>query len=281
MHPDAQKSYWDLLAPKFQHQQPPLRPCAEDVRIFERVIREQYSRHQRGQTSALMFGVTPEIASLDWPAGTRLLAVEKSQPMINLVWPGNIPGRRDVIHENWFDLSLADCSQEIVIGDGVLTALAWPEQQHVFARMVARWLKTDGRLILRVFVRRLEGETQEEILADLQARRIPTFDILKWRLAMMLQPSVTDGVALDSVYRAWEDLERNHPQLLALTGWPAATMDTIRLYSGRTQRYAFPTMEELTAAFSPFLVPEEIIIPRYEFGQCCPIVICRPAKLIN
>lgn len=277
MNSGASKNYWDVLAGQFHHQQPPLRLAAEDVVIYEQAINEWKAQLPRSQVSALLLGVTSEIVNLAWPAGTHLVAVDKSQPMIDLMWPGNIPGRRRVVHENWFNLKFEDNSLDIVIGDGVLTSLAYPDQYCQLARLISRFLKPEGRLILRVFARPAKSETFEEILADLKATRISKFDILKWRLAMMLQKNIGEGVVLDNVYRAWATLEREHPLLLTQAGWPRTTMNTIKLYEGRTERYTFPTVDELQEAFSPELQRVGVITPGYDFGQCCPIVkYCPP-----
>ena len=91
------KDYWDLLAHQFGHQQPPLRPCAEDVQILEGIIHDWSQKNFQPATNVLLLGVTPEIATLNWPAKTFLTAVDKSEAMIEVVWPGNIPGRRTVI----------------------------------------------------------------------------------------------------------------------------------------------------------------------------------------
>lgn len=273
---DEAKTYWDLLAAQFQHQQPPLRPSPEDVRIFERAIGEWNSAQASDEINALLFGVTPEIANLAWPANTRLIAIEKSQPMIDLIWPGDVPGRRRVVRGNWFEWDLKEHSQHIIIGDGVLTALSYPNQYAEAARLIARWLKPGGRLVLRVFMSSSKRETFEEILSDLKANRISRFDILKWRLAMMLQKDIREGVVLDEVFRTWAKLEREHPQLLAQTGWPRATMDTIKLYAGRTARYTFPTLDELNEVFSAELQRIEVVVPGYDFGSCCPTLIYSP-----
>jgi hypothetical protein len=74
------------------------------------------------------------------------------------------------------------------------------------------------------------------------------------------------------------ELEQNHPQLLAQTGWPKATVETIRLYAGRQQRYAFPTLAELNDAFAPELKAAEVITPNYAFGECCPIAVFQRAN---
>jgi hypothetical protein len=269
------KNYWDSLAHQFQHQGPPLRPCAEDIQIMRGLIHEWSSQHPRSRTNALLLGVTPEIAALSWPAGTRLLAVEKSQPMIDIVWPGDIPNQRQVICENWFDLRNQQGAFDIAIGDGFLTSMAYPDQSVQMSRQVSQWLKSDGLLILRAFVRPEKKETLEEILADLTANAVPTFDTLKWRLAMAIQKDTARGIAVADIHRAWVDIETKYPHLPERAGWPRANVNTIKLYDGRPDIYAFPTVNELNQALSVHLEQVSETFPKYHFGNSCPILTYR------
>jgi hypothetical protein len=265
--------YWDMMANQFQFQQPPLRPCAEDVSLIERTLANWKSRHPDRTLNALLLGVTPEIAGLDWPSNSNLLAVERSQPMIDRFWLGNVPGRRTARCADWFQVEIPEASMDIVIGDGVLTSLAFPRQYRQIAGRISRWLKPDGILTLRVFARPEKAESMQDISTDLKARRIPQFDILKWRLAMALQGDVETGVMLSDVYHAWVKLEREHSSEIENTGWPRATIDTIQLYAGRPARYTFPTIAELDDAFSTELQRVSVTVPNYAFGECCPTVI--------
>jgi hypothetical protein len=269
------KSYWDLLAHQFQHQQPPLRPCADDIHFLLQTVRFWHRRQSPPQIKILLLGVTPEIANAEWPPSTSLLAIEKSQAMIDVVWPGNIPGQREVILGNWFDIDLKNQPFDFVVGDGFLTGANYPDQYHQFAERISQWLAPSGLLSARLFVRSENKETFEAITADLEANRIPRFDILKWRLAMAIQESARQGVVVDKIYRAWQRIEQRWPSLPRQAGWPRLTVDTIKLYEGHTNRYSFPTIAEVNEAFSDFLEPVSITIPNYTFGQCCPTLVYR------
>jgi SAM-dependent methyltransferase len=270
------ESYWDSLARQFQHQQPPLRPCAEDLRLLQRNVQDWQERNPQRQLRILLFGVTPEIAGFSWPENTFLLAVEKSQAMIDLIWPENIPGKREVVSGNWFDIQLEEASFDIVVGDGFSTGFAYPSDYRHIAEVISRWLKPDGRLIARLFVRTEKKETHEAIMADLRAGNIRRFDILKWRLGMAIQENVRQGVIVDEIYRAWKRIEEQWPSLAEEADWPRETVNTIKLYEGRNNRYAFPTINELNDAFSNHLKPVSTTFPDYDFGECCPsLVYCR------
>ncbi|HEY9510407.1 MAG TPA: class I SAM-dependent methyltransferase [Verrucomicrobiae bacterium] len=269
----ATNHYWDAMANHFQFQQPPLRPGAEDIAQIENTIAVWQSHHPGQTLNALLLGVTPEIARLDWPANSHLLAIERSQPMIDRFWIGDIPGRRTVRCTDWFHVEIPEASIDVVIGDGVLTPLTFPTQYRQMAERIARWLKPDGVLNLRVFARTEAAESMSAIVADLKAGRIPRFDILKWRIAMALQRDVLGGVMLAHIHQAWEKLEREHPLEIENAGWPRQTINTIQLYAERPARYSFPTVGELDEAFLPALKRQSITVPKYEFGECCPTLI--------
>lgn len=269
------KSYWDSLAHQFQHQQPPLRPCAEDLRLLHQGTLDWRDRNSHPELRVLLFGVTPEIANFSWPAKTFLLAVEKSQTMIELIWPGDIPGQREVVCGNWLDIKLEEASFDLVLGDGFLTGFAYPGGYRQIAEVISRWLKPNGQLSARLFVRTKKKETHEAIMASLRAGNLKRFDILKWRLGMALQEDAQQGVAVDEIYRAWKQIEKQWPSLPEEAGWPRSTVDTIKLYEGRNDRYAFPTIDEINGAFSPHLKPVSVAFPDYDFGECCPTLVYR------
>src|SRR5262245_21927516 len=83
-HPDL----WSQHVRQWQWLGSPLRPAAEDIRIAERCVGQWYDNTRPPVTRALLFGVTPEVARMSWPSGTRLAAVDHNRTMIRGVWPG-------------------------------------------------------------------------------------------------------------------------------------------------------------------------------------------------
>ncbi|HYG22265.1 MAG TPA: class I SAM-dependent methyltransferase [Verrucomicrobiae bacterium] len=276
MNPATVPAYWDLMALQFRHQQPPLRPCAEDVRIHEETLRSWIRHHPNRRMNALLLGVTPELADMNWPDSSQLLAMERSQRMIEHVWPGDIEGHRRVICDNWFSAELPEQSFDVVIGDGVLTGLSYPLRYREIAHRVSRWLRPDGLLLLRAFIRPSVPETLERIAADLVANRIPRFDILKWRLAMSQQETAERGVELNAIHSAWLQLAERFETAIKAARWPQPTIETIELYAGRAERYSFPSLAELDNAFADAFTPVSMTLPRYAFGEQCPIRVYAP-----
>lgn len=269
------QNYWDLLARQFHHQQPPLRPSAEDTAIVSGIVHDWHRTHSPARTNVLLLGVTPEIATLPWLANTSLLAIEQSQAMIDAVWPGNIPHQRKAVLGNWFDIDLKPQSFDLVLGDGFSTGMAYPDQYHNVAKRISQWLRPDGLFVARVFIRPERKETLERILTDLKNGKIRCFDILKWRLGMACQSSVEEGVIVEEIYHAWLAIAKDWPSVAADAGWPQPTVDTIKLYAGCRNRYHFPTIAEITPAFAESLELVSTTFPKYGFGECCPTLVYR------
>ena len=80
-----EQGIWPRHAGQWQRVGPPLRPGPDDVRHIEACIAAWSSRQRRAAPRALLLGVTPELATLNWPDGTALLAVDRALPMIHAV----------------------------------------------------------------------------------------------------------------------------------------------------------------------------------------------------
>jgi SAM-dependent methyltransferase len=154
---------WSLVGP-------PLRPCAEDVAIFERIAADQ-----RGGT-AIVLGVTPELVGMRWPAGTRVLAVERSRDVIGALFPGGAHAR--AVQADWRALPLEDGAARLAIGDGSLSNLRYPGEYEALADELARVLVPGGRVALRLFAAPPAPESLADVGAALHAGRIGSFHAL-------------------------------------------------------------------------------------------------------
>jgi hypothetical protein len=101
------KQFWQAAPKQWKHFGPPLRPCRQDIEIMETAVAQWRAETCAEQCNALLCGVTPEIASMGWPDGTRLWAVEKSRAMIDEVWPAAGPDCRQAMQADWMSLPFA------------------------------------------------------------------------------------------------------------------------------------------------------------------------------
>src|SRR3954462_13348527 len=140
---------WDDVAHEWQHYDSPLRPHADDLRIMREMLLRWHERNPIKKARVFMCGVTPEIAAMDWPFPIDLLAMDQAASMVQIVWPGDVPGVRRAVVGNWIQNGLATASQDIVIGDGGFGFFAYPDAQRALAKEMERLLRKGGLFLYR------------------------------------------------------------------------------------------------------------------------------------
>ena len=223
----------------------------------------------------LLLGVTPELYALPWPEGTDFLAVDRTMAAIEAVWPGPRDAVRCV---DWLEMSLPAASRDIVLCDGGLNLLAYPEEQQKLAATLREVLAAGGLCILRLFVRPPERETPDAIVADLMSGRIPNMNVLKLRLWAALQESPAQGVELDAVWRTVQGAAGSLEKLASRVGWPLEETLFINAYRGSTARYWIGTTDEVATIFCQTVGGFDLAsmrVPNYERGRQCPTVVLR------
>ena len=258
--------FWQSVPKQWKNFGPPLRPCAEDIRVME----DQVERWRRESSSkscdVLLCGVTPEIVQMQWPENTSFWAVEKSQAMIDEVWPAGQDSWKQVVLAEWTRLPFGPNSFDIVIGDGCLTSLEYPAQQRVFLESVQAVLRPGGRLIMRFFVQRDQPERPQDVFRDLSEGRIGSFHVFKWRLAMSLQTAAEDGIKVDDIWKTWREAGVETP-------WPPQTVQTIDTYRDSQHRLTFTRAGEIHSLFAEDFEQLAWLEQDYELSERCPILV--------
>ena len=77
---------WTRQAAQWERLTSPGRPCGDDLAFFDGLANDFAARHSAPRV--LLLGATPELATLAWPSGTDLLAVDRCPRMLSTVWPG-------------------------------------------------------------------------------------------------------------------------------------------------------------------------------------------------
>jgi SAM-dependent methyltransferase len=267
--------HWNQHARQWQWLASPLRPASEDIAFAERAIKSWHSKNRASTVNALLLGVTPEIASMQWLPNTRLVAVDRSQAMIDGVWSGDAPGRIARCAE-WNDLPVPPASQHIAIGDGCFVLLSYPSAYRAVMDAVRRVLRDDGIFVVRFFVRPETREPVGKIIDDLTSGRIGNFHVFKWRLAMALHGALEDGVRLADIWDAWHAAVPDAEALAEQLGWPLEVVHTIDNYRDVETRYTFPMLAEAHTALSMMFIEDECFVPSYELGACCPTFVLQP-----
>ena len=266
------KHFWQSAPKQWKHFGPPLRPCPEDIKVMENHVAQWMDESSADSCNVLLCGVTPEIVEMRWPAGTRLWAVEKSRAMIEEVWPAKESETKLPLQAEWTGLPFGENSFDIVIGDGCFTSLEYPRLQLVFLESLRRVLRCSGLLIMRFFVQRDQPERPDDIFRDLLENRIGSFHAMKWRLAMSLQASASEGVRVDDIWKVWDEAGIK-------TNWPAQAVNTIDTYKGSDHRLIFTSLREIRELLSDSFEELAYSQPGYELGERCPIFVYSPREL--
>ena len=270
------QEHWIRAARSWALRDSPLRPSREDIHLYQRCLQRWREASRHGPLSALLLGVTPEIAAMSWPAGAVLLAADLSRAMIGGLWPGAgaAPGHAAVC-ARWQALPLADGSQDLIIGDGCFSALVG-DDYPAMAQSLRRVVRPRGQVLMRFFVRPDERETPARVFSDLHAGWIGSFHAFKWRLAMALHPSLDAGVRLGAIWDAWNAAVSSPAELARSRGWPLPVVLTIDDFRGGAGRYTFPTLSEVRAVMAEGFEEVSCDFPGYELGERCPVMAFRP-----
>ena len=163
---NSASSYWAGLARAYAELHPPLRPSGEDIQFVEETVAAYACEHPDTRIQALLLGVTPDIATMRWPASSSLLAIDSSGAMVQAVWIGDVAGKRWAVCGDWLHLPRRESSCDIAIGDGSMNCVRYPEGCRALFRNVRAVLKPGGVLILRCYAQPERPERPEQVFAD-------------------------------------------------------------------------------------------------------------------
>ncbi|MDY6830666.1 MAG: hypothetical protein SWC96_02310 [Thermodesulfobacteriota bacterium] len=272
---------WSLHARQWSHIGPPLRPCAGDIHIFEQMIAAWHAETRPADDSvALLLGVTPEIAAMSWPAGTRLLAVDHNLDMVRYVWPGEAGcADRMAVCGRWQQMPVHAAAVSMVIGDGCFILMDFPEGYRRVVDALHRVLLPGGCLVSRFFTRPVETISVLQVLAGLENGMIRSFDAFRIQLAMALQgDDVEKGVCLNDVWQAWQNADIDKEEIARNLGWTPGAMALMDNYRGQSTRYYLPTPDEVRQVFADRFDLAGSFTGEYEMANLCPIMRFSPHR---
>jgi hypothetical protein len=267
--------HWNKHAQQWQWIGSPLRPAPEDIQLLERALASWHAAYPLPSPQAVLLGVTPEIALMQWPPGTRLVAIDHNEAMIREIWPGEKLGYTAQCAE-WSRPPLPPGSQDIIVGDGCFSLLVNRAEYRATAHAMRRVIRRHGLFLMRFFIRPDVAEPVAGVVDDLWQARIGNFHAFKWRLAMALHGSLDEGVRLADIWDAWHAAVPEPAQLVSRLGWPVPAVLTIDAYRDVQTRYTFPTLAEARAVLAEGFEETACWFPGYELGERCPTLAFRP-----
>lgn len=256
-------SHWEEFHRRWGRVKAPLRPNAEIVAAFEAAVSGHSGR-------VLLLGVTQELADI----GRELVAVDRSQGMIDNVWPGNLARRRAQLGD-WLNLKFPKGHFTAVVGDGSLSTLPYPNGHRAFYAQLEHVLKAGGRFIARTFATPEDGDTIDAVIARTEAGRIANFHAFKWYLAMALvSQSGNANIAVTTIRDAFNKHFPDRRALSTKTGWTIEDIDTIDVYANSPDVYSFATLSQLRAVIPPSFKRVYIeSVGSYPLAERCPFLI--------
>jgi SAM-dependent methyltransferase len=262
-------SHFDPYVQSWEWILPPLRPDDATLSEFARLV----ARSDHSPLTALLLGVTPEIAKATWLQATRLTAVDQSLAMMAAVWPGDTT-MRHAVHGEWLSLPLASQSQDLVMGDGVLTLFAYPHAQTQLTDELARVLKPGGRLLLRSFCRPEASLNLQAVLEQAATSPRHGFSTFKLQLLMALQgDDPARGVCLHDAWTAFMDHFGSTQACAQRTQWPMPLIETIDLYRDNRKTYHLTQPHELQTAMAAQFTWVETTYASTDVSRIAPLML--------
>ena len=241
--------------------QPPLRPHTDVVASVEALL-------PADPRPVLLLGVTPELAAI----GRRMLALDWSERMRALAWPGDDERRRALLAD-WKALPIAREAACAAIGDGSLTMLRYPlETGRVLDQLAA--VLAGGRAIIRCFATPEPAESIEAVRAAALAGGLG-FHAFKLRFNMAVARE--DGgvnVTSDRLFERFEALFPDRAALSRASGWSPATIAEMDAYRGSPYVHSYPSRSELLAvASAPGRGIRFAPSGGYPLAERCPLMV--------
>jgi SAM-dependent methyltransferase len=255
-------SHWNEYHRRWSRLAAPLRPDADIVRGFEKII----AAHD---ASVLLLGVTPELSHI----GRSLCAIDRSEAMIANIWPGDT-ARARARKADWLAPPFPDKSFTAIMGDGSLSAVTWQRDYRILFAEAARLLQSGGVFTARLFKTPDETEPPEILRRNIMDGQGKSFHAFKWQLAMSVVGKAGDpNIAVTAIGAAFDAMFPDRAALAAATGWSSDDIETIDVYANSPDVYSFPTWAQLRETI-PDMFTDIRLVPcgSYPLAERCPLL---------
>lgn len=269
----AECDVWNSIAQCYRAFNSPFVPCREDIAEFERAVSVHAESIGTRQLRAVMLGVTPSIALMKWPVGSRIVAADMSSAVINAIWPGDVYGLRRAVCASWLEMPVSQKSCDVVVGDGSLATCNFPDGVRKLLSAVAGLLVKNGAFVFRTYVRSRMEQSIDDVFDALLHGDGMSVDIFKMRLYMAMQRSADKGVAVKDASKILESYKLDGKAMKEKLGWSDAAIEPFSRWSSSPAIYSFPSLPELRELLDERFEIVSIKTPTYELGDCCPTIV--------
>ena len=260
--------YWEARSARWQVSTP-ISPLPDDIRFYE-ANAARYAGEAAGM-SALLLGVTPAIATMRWPASTRLVALDWAGGMLRNVFPRDrVASFAHPLRGDWREIPLANACIDLALGDGCYSTFSSFDGPAHVNHEVARVLRPGGRFCLRCHRRADEPIPVPRLFERLLCGELRDLDMFRWLLAMSIHGDSRDGVRLGDVWDAWHEHVPDARQWQDRFGWTGQALANLESWKGSRSRYLFPSLAELHALARADFDLDDCDIPEYEWGEHFP-----------
>ncbi|MEQ8953187.1 MAG: methyltransferase domain-containing protein [Gammaproteobacteria bacterium] len=238
------KPYWKAISNRYWSIPPPLRPGDIEQALYQ----SQLDLYVPSMTSpaVLVLGATPLFHGFDWPAGSRLLAADRSADMLRELWPG----RQDqTLQSDWCSLQLPDESQDLILTDGGLSFFDFSGDSRDFADTVGRLLKPQGLLISRTFILDPLSDSDDKLVTAITNRGISNDSELKVALWNLVAVENAGKVALAKTAVRFDSILHSFPSLASDCPWLNAAKESIDAYRDMTECYYLNSVKQISRSF--------------------------------
>lgn len=273
----TESSFWERVSKKWKYLAPPFRPDPQDTDFISGVINSDAPTFNSNRI--VILGVTPEYAALNIPEGCEMIGVDNCKQMIDNVWPEMSDPNKKTILADWLNLPFENNSCDIVMGDGVMGTMRYPNQVKEFLQTIKNALHPDGLFIFRTFLRDDVSETPNDVFDAVMNGEIQTLSSFKFRLMRSVQPNLETGAQLSNVWNTMVNEGPDFEELTTKTGWEIEELETMKLYNGSGVVVTYPTLSELRDILKEEGFQEvDHFCPDYELGEFCQTLVFTPAE---
>jgi hypothetical protein len=180
-----------------------------------------------------------------------------------------------VIRANWLATPCAAAAFSAAIGDGSLSALAFPDGYSRLCAELTRVLEPGGRVAIRLYATPEAGETMAAVRASALSGGVANVQALKWRLAHAIATeSGRPNVAVQSILAAFDILFPDRRLLAHATGWSRDEVSRLDAYREMPDVFSFPAASCVVRLVSAFFDGVTLIESgAYPLAERCPLLV--------